>query len=509
MLAIGIGCCLLYLLVELYLLSGRLGFPLDDSWIHMVFARNLAAGEGLSFNPGELVPGSTAPLWTALLSVLFWMPGNPVVWTQMLGAALYLSGGLLTHSLAVELGLDRGLAWMAASLTLATSWLVWSALSGLEIPLFVVLSLAGILFHIRERRDPSRVPVSIPLLATSFLARPEGILLLLLALVDRCLVLRAVAEGSWVLDRPRWRGVTLGLMTFAVVALPVLLFNLSATGSPLPTTFGAKSQGLSHWLPEIGYLFTVFGILFQAQPWMTLLAPAGALVSIANLGGRNDAGLLPTLWLFGLPLAYGLIDPPGQVNLVGNFGRYFFPLFPIVVVLGMLAVAPLVRQFKGGVRLGRWRVPVHVVALLVIVLPTAAELLQGASRYGQSVLNVEESDVAAARWLARRLPPEAVLGVGDIGALKYFLPNRVVDLAGIASPEIKVWGVEAFMEHHRPDYLVIFPNWLEKLFEDVSRFPVVHQIPIADNITMAGDVLAVYATPWTRYPLTEPKEGRE
>ena len=71
LLLFGFGAVSLYLLVEIYLLSGRLGFPLDDSWIHLVFARNLAQGEGLSFNPGELVPGSTAPLWTALLSLMF------------------------------------------------------------------------------------------------------------------------------------------------------------------------------------------------------------------------------------------------------------------------------------------------------------------------------------------------------------------------------------------------------------------------------------------------------
>ena len=27
------------------------GFPLDDSWIHQVFAKNLATGHGFSFNP--------------------------------------------------------------------------------------------------------------------------------------------------------------------------------------------------------------------------------------------------------------------------------------------------------------------------------------------------------------------------------------------------------------------------------------------------------------------------
>ena len=37
------------------------GFPLDDTWIHLQFARNVAEGHGFSFNPGVLSSGSTAP----------------------------------------------------------------------------------------------------------------------------------------------------------------------------------------------------------------------------------------------------------------------------------------------------------------------------------------------------------------------------------------------------------------------------------------------------------------
>ena len=44
--------------------------------------------------------------------------------------------------------------------------------------------------------------------------------------------------------------------------------------------------------------------------------------------------------------------------------------------------------------------------------------------------------MAIARWLAARVPPDAVLAVNDIGAIKYLLPNRIVDLASIATPEI-------------------------------------------------------------------------
>ena len=44
--------------------GGQGGVPLDDAWIHFQFARNLARGDGLSFNPGEPTSGSTAPLWS-------------------------------------------------------------------------------------------------------------------------------------------------------------------------------------------------------------------------------------------------------------------------------------------------------------------------------------------------------------------------------------------------------------------------------------------------------------
>ncbi len=129
-LVFGLAACLFYLVVEIYLLGGELGFPLDDSWIHLQFARNLFAGNGLSFNPEVLVPGSTAPLWTALLSLIFFLPGNPLFWTKLFGVVLYLAGGVVTYRLSRELGLDPWPANLAAAVTLATSWLVWSALSG-------------------------------------------------------------------------------------------------------------------------------------------------------------------------------------------------------------------------------------------------------------------------------------------------------------------------------------------------------------------------------------------
>ena len=51
----------------------RVGFPLDDSWIHLTYARNFAEHGEWAFRLGERSAGSTSPLWTFLLSIGFFV----------------------------------------------------------------------------------------------------------------------------------------------------------------------------------------------------------------------------------------------------------------------------------------------------------------------------------------------------------------------------------------------------------------------------------------------------
>jgi hypothetical protein len=508
----GAVACLRYLLAEIARLKGALSFPLDDSWIHLQFARNLARGLGLSYNPGHLVTGSTAPLWTALLSLLFLLPGNVIVWTKALGIALHLAGIEATRRLGRELGLSPGFAALAAGLTLATSWLVWSALSGMEIPLFILLSLWGMILHLRERADPERLPLSAGVLAVAALARPEAILLLGLAFADRFLVFTREAGGR------RWRSPSLRtLLLGAAFAVCVLagpcLFYAWAGGSVLPTTWAAKGGGAAHGvLPNQRYLANVLSLFFQPQPWMTLLAGAGALGLAVRLGTSRERGLLPALWLFSLPLAYSVLTP-GPTQMLGNFGRYYFPLFPVLVILGVLGLERPVRTLREFLRPPLLRAALAALGIAVLCAPTLANLFRGESFYVQNVANVQESDVAVAQWLAARVPPEAVLAVNDIGAIKYLLPNPIVDLASIATPEIRrevqqavatgvPWNdaMVAAVERRRPDYVVIFPSWVPGIARD-PRFRPVYHLDVQDNITMGGSEIVVYDTQWTRYPL--------
>ncbi len=511
-----------YAAVALYLRDGVPGFPLDDSWIHLQFARNLAAGSGLSYNAGELVPGSTAPLWTAILSLVFLLPGSPVVWAWLLGSACYLGAVHATRALARELGLDEALANLAAALALATSWLVWSALSGLEIPLFALLSLWGMVLHLRERRRGGP-PRSLALLGLAALARPEGLLLVALALVDRTLVFSRREGGGLGVRLAGGRTLLAGALLVALTVVPVLLFNLVVSGSPLPTTFAAKAAGARSWLPSTGYVYSVLSVFFRPQPILVLAAGAGALAMVERLGTRRDRGLLPALWLFGLPLAFAAITPRGAGVLAGNFGRYYFPLFPVLAVVGVLGLERALRALGPSLEAAGRALPARAVLVALLFVPTATSLVEGAGRFAQSVSNVEESDVRMARWLAPRLPEGAVLAVNDIGALKYFLPgHRILDLAGIAHPEVgrrmddarrrgldPRRGILAFLEESRPDFLVIFPSWFPGLAGAGSQFTRLHTLKIADNITMGGDEIAVLSTPWTREPLVETAEREE
>ncbi len=114
-------------------LTFRLGFPLDDAWIHQTYARNLALRGEWAFVPGKISAGSTAPLWTLLLAPAHRLGVSPGGWAFALGvvllSALALAGvwgiGLLLPQVPVR--------WRwAGGFLLALEWhMVWAAASGM------------------------------------------------------------------------------------------------------------------------------------------------------------------------------------------------------------------------------------------------------------------------------------------------------------------------------------------------------------------------------------------
>ena len=102
-----------YLLFAERKVAGVWGYSLDDSWIYAVYARNLATGQGYSFNPGEHVAAATGPLYVFLLAGLYVLARDVVLPAKLLGVedrALGMAvqaGGELTQEVDVAVPVQR------------------------------------------------------------------------------------------------------------------------------------------------------------------------------------------------------------------------------------------------------------------------------------------------------------------------------------------------------------------------------------------------------------------
>ncbi len=267
----------------------RYAFLCDDAFISFRYARNLAEGAGLVFNPGfERVEGYSNFLWVLVLAsgqALGLAPerlANPLL--ALCGAAVM---GLVLRQCRELRPAAASPLWLAfplAALALNRSFAVWSS-SGLETKFFELLVVAGVLSAASEARGAaqgrSERPRSALCFAAAALARPDGLL------IAGCALAAAAALDGWrgCFAARRW------LRSAALFALPVagqLLFRWLYYGDVVPNTYHAKIGGRTWW-SEGGRYLAGFALEYAAPLWLPLLA-AGAL-ALAR-AGRAELPLL-------------------------------------------------------------------------------------------------------------------------------------------------------------------------------------------------------------------------
>ena len=74
----------------------------------------------------------------------------------------------------------------------------------------------------------------------------------------------------------------------------------------------------------------------------------------------------------------------------------------------------------------------------------------------------------AAAWVAENTEPDAIIAAHDIGALGYFGNRKLIDLAGLVSPEVIPFirdegQIAAYLNEQEADYLVTFPGWYSEV----------------------------------------------
>jgi arabinofuranosyltransferase len=461
-------------------IAGTRGLPLDDRWIPLRLARNLATGGGFGINRGEPVAASTAPLWSVALAglLVFGVPGLAAA--KALGLACGAATGLVTRRLAGAVGLEPGLAWGAGLAVVALSRLVWGALSGMEVPLAALCVAVGAWAIASDRPGLGAAGLG---LAT--LARPEAGLLV---------ALHTLGAG-------RWREALRRFAVAAAIVGPAAVFNLTVGGRLVPATAAAKVEGgllgRAEGLPNVWAVAGHQGLAFLVEWGGVLLRDHLALpvlVAVGLVASRTSRLRWLAAALLLHPVATALVAPyrgPGFQS--GRYSSHLLPLAVVVALIGLDRVLawPAVRRLRGV-----------IVVLLVVGL--ASRLPAGADAYAWGVQNVNAMQVELGRWVAAHTPPDTLIALNDVGALSYFGERRVIDLVGLATPEILPYrrqgeaGLLRYLGRRCPEYLVIFPAWFPGLAARPDLFRPVTGVTLAHNVVAGAATMTVYETAWHR-----------
>ena len=133
--------------------------------------------------------------------------------------------------------------------------------------------------------------------------------------------------------------------------------------------------------------------------------------------------------------------------------------------------------------------------------------------YARNVEDTLKGEIAMAEWIASHTPEDSVIACHDVGALGYFGNRKLLDLAGIATPEVLFWKKRRpggapdrldYLRTKKPDYLCVMEGWFARdlagLAEDVRAgrlaFREVHRIDLPENVTLGGEHYVLFELDW-------------
>ncbi len=381
-------------------------FTVDDAYISFRYARNLAEGHGLTYNPGEYVEGYTNFFWTLILAGFIKCQIDPVLVSKILGALSAYGSLILTYAISQRLMPLRYTPCLATWF-LSTS-IVFSgyAIFGLETGFFLFLILLGSWLMLRENDSPDAWPWSGIVFGLAGLTRPEAPLFIGMLMLF--------------LGRRFWAAQNLrrGLLFVSIIGAH-LAFRFYYYGQWTPNTLSAKTGNIEYQVTNgLIYLNNYInhaGIVL----WFGLLGLIHALI-------QKQRALLS---LAATALAFS-----AYIALVGGdwmpLFRFISPIEPLVFIL-----------VDAGLRLILDRKELTInIALAVLLAVVAVQRVDTLSGDQQFIIEKEKRfwDTAAgntANWFLQNGKP-GTIAMGDIGYIGYKTNYPVMDLLGLTDPNI-------------------------------------------------------------------------
>ena len=430
------------------------GFPLDDSYIHQVVARNVVNRHVLGFDPARPSSGSSSLLWTGVLALGQWLfPFHVVGYALAVSAITLAAIGASLAAVALSDGIKGVPFWLLVLSPACSGNFLWFGLLGMEHLLFILLSLCTILGWF-GRRSPAYVATFGFLLG---LTRPEGTVIAIVLLLRRRAARRSMQEfwyaasGS-VLAGIATAGINLynsGHLTPQTMQGRQLLGALPPLLRRLDFLYWLQLRVFDVWTvmnPDIFRYFKHFLALQLAFGVFSFLVWRGILV--VRGADRYVTLLIWTATLIGLYFAL--------LPSLGHGGRY--QALALMLVLPLLAIG-LLDALSFVVRHGIAEV---IVATAMIATAVDSQLLwRRLSRGGITQIRDEQQKMG--QFLLAKVSSDDILrqrvAAFDIGRIGYELGGNLVDLGGLVDGNylsaMRLGQTGAYLRQKGVRYLVL------------------------------------------------------
>lgn len=410
----------------------------DDAYIHLEFARSLAASRGFAFN-GRVVAGDTAPLWVFLLAGMHalipdWIVAGKTL--AVLGAIFGLTGAyaFARRLSASLLPTPPEAAIFPAAMVLlivANPYFCYWIFSGMEPVTAAGISFFAVLAANRTQPSPASFLAGCLLTGIAPLMRPE--MIFLAALLTLPLLGQGRRLSSSQPAAAKLASFAAGLLLLITPLTLWSLYSLRAFGHLIPNTNAAKraapSDSVVHHLLAIyapGFPLILCGLL--AGIVYLVLRPIAVRDSLRGAIASAFRRTSPPAVSPSLPLAGWLfLLWPAIATVFYIVNHTYVQTRYILVTAPGLTIVILALALKASRRTGRVLYVAALVAAAAISVVTVRPFIRNKG------LNCEASHQIAL-YMRNHLPPNAPVATYGIGQIAFDSDHPIIDTGGITRP---------------------------------------------------------------------------
>lgn len=388
----------------------------DETYVYLQYGRNIARGEGISFNAGSPSYGVSGPLWALLIAGGVKLNLDPYIVAKTLDIVFASMALMAVLAFAFIVIRDRLYAIIAAWIFSFDAWFLRWAGSGTETSLALLLAMLSLWYAYKKEYVTSSLVAGL-----LTLVRPEGVFLFLAAQIDAVLSSRNRMLAI--------RVVVGSVVMYAMIVGTWLGFSYVHFGTVLPNQIqSVPFMGFS-WSTILMNAFANMKIIGATQLLLVLFLAGGVVVTVRKFGWHiiREEGF-PLIWALAVPLWYVMFN-------VEVASRQLLLVLPVFVVYGLwgvkrLEIASLVSPQRG---------------LAILLLVAGISLAQNQYVYrvwalpqmNNLDLGVNECLKPIAYWLRINTPAGTTILTPKAGVIGYVSERKVFDASGMIAPEVR------------------------------------------------------------------------